>query len=162
MTKLCDEQRTAKCKRQRVLVGVLSEGHGAQQRKQVRLVGKQVADFIGGQVRAGVGVREHGSHDELARRRIDQLSGGQMCRVVLAGLLARRPRVLILDEPLAGVDAPNQRKLVRLLEDLRRDTGLTVVVISHDFVGLEGLCPRILHLSGGVLEPASASAEGVS
>jgi len=50
---------------------------------------------------------------------------------------------------------------VRLLEDLRRDTGLTVVVISHDFVGLEGLCPRILHLSGGVLEPA-ASAEGVS
>ena len=97
----------------------------------------------------------------LARRRIDQLSGGQMRRVVLAGLLARRPRVLILDEPLAGVDAPNQRKLVRLLEDLRRDTGLTVVVISHDFVGLEGLCPRILHLSGGVLEPA-ASAEGVS
>ena len=72
------------------------------------------------------------------------------------------PAALLLDEPLAGVDAPNQRKLVRLLEDLRRDTGLTVVVISHDFVGLEGLCPRILHLSGGVLEPASASAEGVS
>ena len=83
------------------------------------------------------------------------------CEPAFPGLLARRPRVLILDEPLAGVDAPNQRKLVRLLEDLRRDTGLTVVVISHDFVGLEGLCPRILHLSGGVLEPA-ASAEGVS
>lgn len=98
----------------------------------------------------------------LARRRIDQLSGGQMRRVVLAGLLARRPRVLILDEPLAGVDAVNQRKLLRLLEDLRRDTGLTVIVISHDFVGLQGLCPRILHLDGGVLEPASASAGGNS
>ncbi len=112
--------------------------------------------------RVAEALRTVGLDASLARRRIDQLSGGQMRRVVLAGLLARRPRVLILDEPLAGVDAPNQRKLVRLLEDLRRDTGLTVVVISHDFVGLEGLCPRILHLSGGVLEPASASAEGVS
>ncbi len=101
-----------------------------------------------------------GLDGSLARRRIDQLSGGQMRRVVLAGLLARRPRVLILDEPLAGVDAVNQGKLLRLLEDLRRDTGLTVVVISHDFVGLQGLCPRILHLNGGVLEPASAAAGG--
>lgn len=98
----------------------------------------------------------------LARRRIDQLSGGQMRRVVLAGLLARAPRVLILDEPLAGVDAANQRNLLRMLEDLRRDTGLTVVVISHDFVGLEGLCPRILHLRSGALEPEPTSAGGVS
>ena len=45
----------------------------------------------------------------LAARRIDQLSGGQMRRVVLAGLLARSPRVLILDEPLAGLDAAPAR-----------------------------------------------------
>ncbi|OBF30444.1 DUF2232 domain-containing protein [Mycobacterium sp. ACS4331] len=98
----------------------------------------------------------------IARRRIDQLSGGQMRRVVLAGLLARKPRVLILDEPLAGVDAANQRNLLRLLEDLRRDTGLTVVVISHDFVGLEGLCPRILHLRDGAVEPTPAPAKEMS
>jgi len=98
----------------------------------------------------------------LARRRIDQLSGGQMRRVVLAGLLARSPRVLILDEPLAGVDADNQRNLLRLLEGLRRDRGLTVVVISHDFVGLDGLCPRILHLDSGVLKPAPTVAGGGS
>ncbi|VEG47411.1 ATPase component of various ABC-type transport systems with duplicated ATPase domain [Mycolicibacterium chitae] len=98
----------------------------------------------------------------LARRRIDQLSGGQMRRVVLAGLLARSPRVLILDEPLAGVDAANQRNLLVLLEELRRETGLTVVVISHDFVGLEGLCPRTLHLRAGVLESASESAKELS
>ena len=78
----------------------------------------------------------------LATRRIDQLSGGQMRRVVLAGLLARSPRALILDEPLAGLDAASQRGLLRLLEDLRRNAGLTVVVISHDFAGLEELCPR--------------------
>lgn len=87
----------------------------------------------------------------LARRRVDQLSGGQMRRVVLAGLLARSPRALILDEPLAGLDAASQRGLLRLLVDLRRTSGLTVVVISHDFVGLEELCPRILHLHEGTL-----------
>ena len=97
----------------------------------------------------------------LATRRIDQLSGGQMRRVVLAGLLACSPRALILDEPLAGLDAASQRGLLRLLEDLRRERGLTVVVISHDFVGLEDLCPRTLHLRNGVLEPASTAMEGV-
>jgi len=97
----------------------------------------------------------------LAKRRIDQLSGGQMRRVVLAGLLACSPRALILDEPLAGLDAASQRGLLRLLEDLRRERGLTVVVISHDFAGLEDLCPRTLHLRNGVLESVSTAAEGV-
>lgn len=92
----------------------------------------------------------------LATRRIDQLSGGQMRRVVLAGLLARSPRVLILDEPLAGLDAASQRGLVQLLAQRRRDTGLTVVVISHDFAGLQELCPRTLHLRNGSLEPTAA------
>ncbi|KUH80541.1 MULTISPECIES: ATP-binding cassette domain-containing protein [unclassified Mycobacterium] len=96
----------------------------------------------------------------MASRRIDQLSGGQMRRVVLAGLLARSPRALILDEPLAGLDASSQRGLLRLLEDLRRRAGLTVVVISHDFAGLEELCPRTLHLAGGVLVPAPTAAGG--
>jgi energy-coupling factor transporter ATP-binding protein EcfA2 len=98
----------------------------------------------------------------LAKRRIDQLSGGQMRRVVLAGLLARSPRALILDEPLAGLDAASQRGLLRLLEDLRRRAGLTIVVISHDFSGLEDLCPRTLHLHDGVLEPASTTAGGMA
>lgn len=87
----------------------------------------------------------------MAKRRIDQLSGGQMRRVVLAGLLARHPRALILDEPLAGLDAASQRGLLRLLVDLRRRADLTVVVISHDFSGLEELCPRTLHLHDGAL-----------
>ncbi len=93
----------------------------------------------------------------LAKRRIDQLSGGQMRRVVLAGLLARSPRVLILDEPLAGLDAASQRGLLRLLEDLRRRADLTVVVISHDFSGLEELCPRTLHLHDGALTAPTAA-----
>jgi len=110
---------------------------------------------------AGFSYRDHdrvvealgtvGLDPALAKRRIDQLSGGQMRRVVLAGLLARSPRALILDEPLAGLDAASQRGLLRLLVDLRRRAGLTVVVISHDFSGLEELCPRTLHLHDGAL-----------
>ena len=98
----------------------------------------------------------------LAKRRIDQLSGGQMRRVVLAGLLACSPRALILDEPLAGLDAATQRGLLRLLEDLRRERGLTVMVISHDFAGLEELCPRTLHLRSGTVEPMSTTAGGMA
>ncbi|HEU0189672.1 MAG TPA: ATP-binding cassette domain-containing protein [Mycobacterium sp.] len=119
---------------------------------------------------AGFSTRDHASVNRalsvvgldatLAKRRIDQLSGGQMRRVVLAGLLARSPRALILDEPLAGLDAASQRGLLRLLEDLRRDTGLTVVVISHDFAGLERLCPRTLHLNDGALTPVPAADAG--
>jgi energy-coupling factor transport system ATP-binding protein len=121
---------------------------------------------------AGFSHREHGRvaaalatvglDPGLAKRRIDQLSGGQMRRVVLAGLLARAPRALILDEPLAGLDAASSRGLLRLLEELRRNAGLTVVVISHDFSGLDELCPRTLHLHGGELAPTPTAAGGVS
>ncbi|WP_144209435.1 ATP-binding cassette domain-containing protein [Mycobacterium tilburgii] len=103
-----------------------------------------------------------GLHPALAERRIDQLSGGQMRRVVLAGLLARSPRVLILDEPLAGLDVGSQRGLLRLLERLRREQGLTLIVISHDSAGLKDVCPRTLHLRDGVLSAASTSSRGVS
>jgi energy-coupling factor transport system ATP-binding protein len=98
----------------------------------------------------------------MGLRRIDQLSGGQMRRLVLAGLLARSPRVLILDEPLAGLDAVSQRGLLGLLENLRRNAGLTVVVISHDFSGLEELCPRTIHLENGAFVPTATTTGGAS
>jgi energy-coupling factor transporter ATP-binding protein EcfA2 len=98
----------------------------------------------------------------LAKRPIDQLSGGQMRRVVLAGLLARSPRALILDEPLAGLDAVTQSGLLRLLEDLRREQGLTVVVMSHDDTGMDELCPQTLDLSDGMLQAVSTTAGGLS
>jgi energy-coupling factor transport system ATP-binding protein len=101
-----------------------------------------------------------GLDGSLADRRIDQLSGGQMRRVVLAGLLARSPRALVLDEPLAGLDADSQRGLVRLLDDLRRRTGLTVVVISHDVTGAGDALPRTLFLRGGTMQPVAARTGG--
>jgi energy-coupling factor transport system ATP-binding protein len=96
----------------------------------------------------------------LAQRRIDQLSGGQMRRVVLAGLLARDPRAIILDEPLAGLDAVSSRGLLTLLAGLRRTTGLTVIVISHDFSGLDDLCLRTVQLRDGALVSAPGITTG--
>ena len=86
---------------------------------------------------------------ELSERRIDELSGGQQRRVALAGVLARNPEVLVLDEPLAGLDQPSQESIVALLGRLRHDRGMTVVVISHDLEGMDQVCDRAVHLDEG-------------
>ncbi|MGL5443608.1 MAG: ATP-binding cassette domain-containing protein, partial [[Mycobacterium] stephanolepidis] len=81
---------------------------------------------------------------------IDRLSGGQLRRVALAGLLARSPRLLILDEPLAGLDVDAQADLIDLLVRIRNG-GQAVVVISHDTDSLSPLCPRTIRLEQGEL-----------
>jgi energy-coupling factor transporter ATP-binding protein EcfA2 len=86
---------------------------------------------------------------EFSDRRVDALSGGQQRRVALAGLLARRPSALVLDEPLAGLDRPSREGLIDLLAQLRHGYGLTVVVISHDLTGMERVCDRVVRLDGG-------------
>ena len=86
---------------------------------------------------------------QIGERRIDEISGGQQRRVALAGILARRPQVLVLDEPMAGLDEPSQEGLVGLLADLRLRRGLTVLVISHDLEGMDRVCDRVVRLDGG-------------
>ncbi|MCK0173509.1 ATP-binding cassette domain-containing protein [Mycolicibacterium sp. F2034L] len=128
-------------------------------------VGEEIASAAGfsprDEARVARALATVGLDGTMADRRIDQLSGGQMRRVVLAGLMARSPRALILDEPLAGLDAASARGLLRLLADLRRTAGLTVVVISHDFSGMEELCSRTLHLRDGALVTPQTAAGGV-
>ncbi|OHU18203.1 cobalt ABC transporter ATP-binding protein [Mycobacteroides franklinii] len=84
---------------------------------------------------------------------IDRLSGGQLRRVALAGLLARSPRLLILDEPLAGLDVDAQADLIDLLVRIR-NSGQAVIVISHDTDSLSPLCPRTIRLEQGELVSA--------
>jgi energy-coupling factor transporter ATP-binding protein EcfA2 len=86
---------------------------------------------------------------EFGSRLIDQLSGGQQRRVALAGLLARHPRVLVLDEPFAGLDAVARAGLTKVLAQLRRDSDLTVVVVSHDIEGADLLTERVVVLDEG-------------
>jgi energy-coupling factor transport system ATP-binding protein len=86
----------------------------------------------------------------LASNGIDDLSGGQMRRVALAGLLASNPRVLILDEPMAGLDIESRELLISVLDE-RRHAGLSILVISHDLEGMDDLCDTHRHLREGVL-----------
>jgi zinc transport system ATP-binding protein len=66
------------------------------------------------------------------RRRIGALSGGEQQRVFIARALVRRPRLLFLDEPTAGVDAATQADFYGLLGRLNRDQGITIVLVTHD------------------------------
>ena len=86
----------------------------------------------------------------LATRGIDDLSGGQMRRVALAGLLASHPSVLVLDEPMAGLDAASRDLLISVLDERRR-AGLSILVISHDLEGMDSLCDTHGRLAEGVL-----------
>ena len=96
-------------------------------------------------------LRRVGLPADLAGRSVDELSGGQMRRVAIAGLLASRPRVLILDEPLAGLDRESRRGLLELLGHMRRDDGLTLVVISHDLEDMGLACTRTIKVTDGTV-----------
>jgi energy-coupling factor transporter ATP-binding protein EcfA2 len=100
--------------------------------------------------------------DDLWERSVDELSGGQLRRVALAGLLAGRPRVLVLDEPLAGLDEASRAGLLSTLGNLRRDRDLTLVVISHDLEGVDEVCDRVVRMDGGrIVEEAPPARAGM-
>jgi energy-coupling factor transport system ATP-binding protein len=86
---------------------------------------------------------------ELGTRSIDQLSGGQQRRVAMAGMLARRPSVIILDEPFAGLDDGARRGLITVLRRLRIEVGLTIILVSHDTDGADQLVDRVVTLDHG-------------
>lgn len=71
-------------------------------------------------------------YDEIKDRAPFELSGGQKRRVAIAGIVAMRPKVLILDEPSAGLDPYGKEQIMSLITDLQRKCSPTVIVISHD------------------------------
>jgi zinc/manganese transport system ATP-binding protein len=85
----------------------------------------------------------------LAARRFTTLSGGERQRILIAQALLGHPRVLLLDEPLAGLDPSHQQGTVRLLRDLQRRLGLTVLCSAHDLNVLLPAMDRVLYLGGG-------------
>lgn len=79
-----------------------------------------------------------------------ELSGGQQRRVVFAGVLAMEPEVLVLDEPMAGLDPAARRDFLELIDRLHRD-GLTVVMVSHSMDDLANCCDRIVVMNEGAV-----------
>jgi zinc transport system ATP-binding protein len=83
---------------------------------------------------------------EYADKPVGTLSGGQWQRVMIARALAITPRILALDEPLVGVDAAGQRQFSEMLRALRRDLGLTILLVTHDLrtvAGASAECDRV-------------------
>jgi iron complex transport system ATP-binding protein len=70
--------------------------------------------------------------DHLARRKLDQLSGGEQQRVLIARALCQQPQVILLDEPTASLDLSHQMRIMDLMEKLKDEKGVTVVMVSHD------------------------------
>ena len=98
---------------------------------------------------------------EVADRQISDLSGGQQRRVLIARALAQEPQVLLLDEPMAGLDAAIQHELMDLFEGLR-DEGKTLLVATHDLSCVTGCFDRVLLLNRRIVaydDPAKVFTE---
>jgi len=89
---------------------------------------------------------------EIKERSPFELSGGQMRRVAIAGVLAMRPRVLILDEPTAGLDPRGRDEVLARISALQRERGITVILVSHSMEDVARLVKRIVVMhEGGIL-----------
>ena len=87
-------------------------------------------------------------YEKFSNRSPFELSGGEMRRVALAGVLVQEPRLLILDEPTVGLDGPGKREILREIGELRR-SGKTVVMISHSVEDIVNLADRFIVLEAG-------------
>lgn len=87
---------------------------------------------------------------EVAARQMADLSGGQFQRVLLARALLARPDILILDEPTQGLDQPGEAAFYRLIEEVRRETGVAVLMVSHDLHVVMAASDRVICLNGHV------------
>lgn len=94
---------------------------------------------------------------EHAQRFPDEFSGGQRQRIGIARALAASPSLLVADEPVSSLDISIQAQIINLLMDMKRDFGLTLVIISHNLSVLRHMCDRIdVMYLGAVVESAPA------
>jgi zinc transport system ATP-binding protein len=102
----------------------------------------------------------------LGRRRMHELSGGQQQRVLIAKALVNEPVLLVLDEPVAGVDAESQRLFRDALVHLQREHGAAVLLVSHEFGAVADDLDRLLVMQAGRVAfdgtPSDFASTGVS
>ncbi len=91
------------------------------------------------------------SFEECGQRSPFELSGGQMRRVAIAGVLAMRPRVLVLDEPTAGLDPAGRDSILSMVKELHAAGNLTVIMVTHSMDDISRLATRLVVLSKGAL-----------
>lgn len=97
--------------------------------------------------------------NELKDRSPFELSGGQRRRVAIAGVLAMEPRILVLDEPTAGLDPRGRDEIFRQIKDLHAKKGMTIILVSHSMEDVARLVDRIIVMNKGRVELTGTPAE---
>ena len=80
-----------------------------------------------------------------------QLSGGQKQRVAIARALATNPKLILCDEPTSALDSLTTQSILKLLEDINRRLGVTIIIITHEIAVVKKICNKVAVLEGGVL-----------
>lgn len=85
----------------------------------------------------------------LKLRPLDELSGGELQKVMLARALVQQPKVLLLDEPTSNLDPKNQYEMMKLVHNIAKEGGITVLVVIHDLSLALRFCDRFLLMREG-------------
>lgn len=100
-------------------------------------------------MRAYAALKQVGLEDDYFYQSPFDLSGGQKRRVAIAGVLAMKPEVLILDEPTAGLDPKGRDEILDQIAALREETGITVILVSHSMDDVAKYVDRIVVMNQG-------------
>jgi energy-coupling factor transport system ATP-binding protein len=92
-----------------------------------------------------------GLDDDMLNKSPFEISGGQKRRVAIAGVLAMKPQLLILDEPTAGLDPAGRDEILHKIRDMHKRTGITVILVSHSMEDLANLTHKIMVMDHGNL-----------
>lgn len=90
-------------------------------------------------------------YEQFAGRSPFELSGGQKRRAAIAGVLAMEPEVLIMDEPAAGLDPGAHTAILEMIENIRKETGCSIILVSHNMDDIGRYCDQVLVLDHGRL-----------
>ncbi|OAN42408.1 metal ABC transporter ATP-binding protein [Mycolicibacterium iranicum] len=140
-------------------IGYVPQGYDADAAEAIRAVDAVALGLTGRRWGfARLSAADHERIDEalgwveaqsFASRRLSELSGGQRQRIAVASALVSKPRMLILDEPLASLDVRNQHEIVVLLDRLKAELGVTILVVAHDLNPLLNSLDSAIYLLDG-------------
>lgn len=122
--------------------------------KQVGITGEELDRVVEESIRL-TGL----DYEEVKERSPFELSGGQKRRVAIAGVLAMKPEILILDEPTAGLDPSAHRDVLELIRRIHRQERMTILLVSHNMGDIAELADRVLVMNRGRLVMNGAPAE---
>ncbi len=93
-----------------------------------------------------------GLAEEILEKSPFELSGGQKRRVAIAGVIVMEPRILVLDEPTAGLDPRGRDEIFELVSGLHQRMGITVILVSHSMEDIARLVDRVIVMNNGIIE----------